>query len=239
MGFFALVASPAVLIFNHLVMSWRMPLADGLLIAADRAVGFQWLAYAVFVSQHPWLTASMQLAYDGVHVAVGACVALHALSGRSQHVSELAGLLLVTGVIGSMIGVFFPALAAMTMLGTAELANQLPPLAGRIFVEPLLAMQSADMLVLDRFNLTGITALPSYHTTLGVLSIYSCRTAWWSLAPMTAYAILMIAATPIFGGHYLADIVSAIMLSTFMIWAWRNHLEQWFIPDGAAQHARA
>lgn len=236
-AFFALAAWPALLIFNHLVMSVKMPFTDDLLIAADRAVGFQWLSYAEFIARHPWLTVAMSLAYHGIHAAVAVCFILHLFMRKNAHAREFAGLLLVTGIAGSLIGIFFPALAAMTLLGTVELTQQLPPLAGRVFVEPLLAMRSADVLTFTHANLTGVTALPSYHVTLGALCVYACRGAWWMLLPMAAYVALMIASTPIFGGHYLTDIVSGIAFTGVMIWAWRSYLAAWLAPEPMRFHA--
>jgi PAP2 superfamily len=230
MALFCLAAWPALLIFNHLVMSLRLPLADDLLIAADRAVGFRWLAYAEWVARRAWATAAMNFAYHSIHIAVAACFAFHFASRQQRHAVEFAGLMLVTGVVGSLIGIFFPALAAMTMLGTAELARALPPLAGRVFVEPLMAMRSADALMLTHANLTGITALPSYHVTLGALCVHACRSRWWMWGPMAAYATLMIASTPIFGGHYLADIAAGLAFAGLMAWAWRNYMAAWLAP---------
>ncbi len=119
----------------------------------------------------------------------------------------------------------------MTLLGTAELVKELPPLAGRAFVEPLIAMRSANSLMLTHANLTGITALPSYHVTLGALCVYACRGRWWMWGPMAAYVALMIASTPIFGGHYLTDIISGLVFTGLMIWAWRGYLADWLAPE--------
>jgi PAP2 superfamily len=234
---FALFAMPALLIFNHLVMSTKLPMVDGMMIAADRAVGFDWLDYAEAVASRPWIQLLLYWAYEGIHAAVAGCFVILLMLGRNREATELAGLLLVTGVAGSLIGVFFPAIAAMAMLGTAELARELPPLAGRAFVEPLLAMRSADLLMLDRGNLTGITALPSYHATLGVLCAYGMRGSWGTLLPMLAYAAVMIAATPIFGGHYLADIIAALMFSAAAIGIWRAYLEGWLLSAPMRFHA--
>jgi PAP2 superfamily len=227
---FALAAMPSLLIFNHLVMSVRMPFTDDLMIAADRAVGFHWQDYAAFVAVHPWFTTTLHAVYDGIHVAIASCFFFHLICARNHRVIELASLLLVTGIVGSLIGIFFPALAAMTMLGTAELTSQLPPLAGRIFVEPLLAIRSADSLMLTHSNLTGVTALPSYHVTLGVLCVYACRGFWLLLVPMIAYVALMVASTPIFGGHYLADIAAALAFTAITIRAWNVYLAAWLAP---------
>jgi PAP2 superfamily len=225
-----LTAQPALFIFNHLVMSLKLPFADGLLIAADRAVGFDWLAYASFIAAHPWLAALLLVAYNSIHGVVAVCAAGLIVIGRHQRAAEFSGLLLVTALGGSLIGIFFPAMAAMAMLGTSELIAQLPPMAGRAFIEPLLAMRSADMLMLDQSNLTGITALPSYHATLGVLCVYSCRGIRWALPSMSLYVFVMLASTPIYGGHYLADLASALLFTGFAIWAWRGGLEDRLVP---------
>jgi PAP2 superfamily len=221
---FTLVTAPALLMFNHLVMSLKLPMADELLIAADRSVGFNWLAYATMVASHPWLKILLHHAYNAIHIAIAACLVLHIILGKSRHATEFAGLLIVSGIAGSAIGIFFPAIAAMTMLGTSELVAQLPPMAGRYFVEPLLAMRSADMLTLNPLHLEGLTALPSYHATLALLCVYSARIKLWAFIPMAVYAAAVIASTPVFGGHYLADILAAAVFTAAMIWAWRSWL---------------
>jgi PAP2 superfamily len=234
---FTLVTAPALLMFNHLVMSLKLPMADEMLIAADRSVGFNWLAYATTVASHPWLKTLLQYAYNAIHIAIAACLALHVILGKPRQAAEFAGLLVVSGIVGSAIGIFFPAIAAMAMLGTSELVAQLPPMAGRYFVEPLLAMRSADMLTLNPLHLEGLTALPSYHATLALLCVYSARMKPWAFIPMAVYAAAVIASTPVFGGHYLADILAAAVLTAAMIWAWRSWLGKVLISQDNALFA--
>jgi membrane-associated phospholipid phosphatase len=53
------------------------------------------------------------------------------------------------------------------------------------------------------------------------LIIYACRGNSIRLAVGTAYSIVMIASTPVFGGHYFVDLIAGIALAIVMIMLWR------------------
>jgi len=57
----------------------------------------------------------------------------------------------------------------------------------------------------------GLVSLPSFHTALGVLfclTLRHSRLGW----PCLLLNLLMIASTPVMGGHYLVDLLAGALL---------------------------
>ena len=70
--------------------------------------------------------------------------------------------------------------------------------------------------------LLGLVSMPSMHTAVGVLMIAVARRTWlfW---PAFGYGTVMISATPVWGGHYLVDLIAgaALALASAAVVAWR------------------
>jgi membrane-associated phospholipid phosphatase len=62
--------------------------------------------------------------------------------------------------------------------------------------------------VLDIEALSGIVAFPSYHATAALLLTYLLRGIPIVFPAAVAFNALMIAATPLIGGHFLIDVIA-------------------------------
>ncbi len=220
--FFILLTIPALRIFNHLLMTLPFPMADGLLASWDEAFGFRWLDYARFVAGNKLAVVAMQYAYVYFYFAV-LLVALDAtIMGHFCRCQELLALTLASAVTSSLIACLFPARAAMDHYADEALRLQFDSNAGIFHIEQLMALRGSDPVTLNPDALAGLSTFPSFHTAAGILIVYACRGNSIRLALGTAYSAIMIASTPLFGGHYFVDLIAGTALAIALIMLWRS-----------------
>jgi membrane-associated phospholipid phosphatase len=160
----------------------------------------------------------MGWAYHGLTAySIIAFVLLVAVYGPQRARSFTLTFLVVT-VATCLIGPWLPALGPMV-----QYAPVLPELQhvkvedGTWGVEPLLRMRAGLPQILSLQHLPGLTSVPSLHTAMGLIVIYCCRGKAWVLFPLILVNGLMIAATPIFGGHYFVDVLAGAAIAAAAI----------------------
>ena len=84
-------------------------------------------------------------------------------------------------------------------------------------IVPLL--RDGSLRALDLFQLGGVVTFPSFHAAAAVLYAWAlwpvCWIRWLALLPNAA----MLVATPIGGGHFLADVIAGIIVAGLSILA--------------------
>jgi PAP2 superfamily len=231
---FTLTSTLSLRLLNYLVMSLPMPMMDHALLASDRWLGLDWPAYAQFLTQTPWLIDLGSALYESIYFAILGLTLIHIIRGNSARAFEVSGLIYVSAAVCIVLGALFPAVAAMTTLGTPDLMAKLPPNTGRVFVEPILRLRDAAPYMLRSQDLTGLTSVPSFHTALGIFFIYCCRSSRVTVTLASVYALSMIATTPVFGGHYFVDLLAGCAFAAAMIGLWRNFLSERLLSPGNA-----
>ncbi|MEO3414081.1 phosphatase PAP2 family protein [Roseovarius sp. CAU 1744] len=218
-GLFLSLVQMFLPLFNHLTMMLPFPLQDDLLSGLDRSIGFNWLAYFEFVHAYPTLIKILEFCYVQLsYVGLIALIAL-ALLGDPRRVRFYVEVFFLTGVIAIVIGAGFPALAAVHLyVGDLSAYPNFPSPPGVYHLPHLELLRDADAAVpLDPVGLPGLVTFPSYHTASGILlCVVFFRT--WLFVPFTTYSLLMIASSPVFGAHYLIDIIAGAILSVAVVW---------------------
>lgn len=211
---FMLVAWPALRIYNHLVMTTALPLADARLAGWDSALGLDWLGYMLWLDRHPILLQAMDWAYGGLIAYSAAAFVLLLLLVGVGRAREFVLLFLLTALAASTIGLFFPALAAMKYYAPApDLFESIRPNLGTYHVAKLERLRTLAAPMLDLRNMPGLTTFPSFHTAMGVLVVWCARGSRPMFVPMLLLNTLMIASTPAFGSHYFVDVLAGIGLA--------------------------
>ncbi len=208
---------------NHLLMTIPFPLADATLFSWDRALGFDWLAYAKAMTTSPFLTKLLFLAYNdmtfqGLLVVVSIAVWLD----LRKRVIEIGFLLLSTAFVCIMIASAFPARAAMDLLADSELLSRLSIGSGVYHLEQLFALRGTEAIAMIPETMQGLATFPSFHTCLGLMILWCSRGHWLTGTMGGAVGLAIVAATPIYGGHYLVDVIAGgcVMLAAVLTW-WR------------------
>lgn len=205
-------------------MGW--PLQDQALLAIDRALGLDPEPIARFVNDHPWLSDVLSRGYGLIKwplLGIPVVLTLTARYVRLQLFMLAMSLALASTIaisalvpaIGTYYGLQLPA-AHFPEINTAVYAGQL---------RDILALRDGSLHELKLFMLSGIVSFPSFHAASAVLYM-------WALWPVrgiggivAALSLLMIAATPVIGAHYIVDVAGGIALAVASIWAAKAYLE--------------
>lgn len=213
-----LVAWPALRLYNHLVMTTALPLTDVRLAGWDSALGLDWLGYVLWLDRHPALLRLMDMSYAGLTIYSCLAFALILILLGAERAREFVLLFLLTAVAASTVGMFFPALAAMTFHAPdASLFQTLTPASGAYHLESLDRLRTEAAPLLELHRLPGLTTFPSFHTAMGLVVIHCARGSRLLLVPMLLLNLLMIASTPALGSHYFVDVLGGAALAAAAI----------------------
>lgn len=207
---------------DYLSKGTSAPLADDWLARMDSMLGFDWRTYFDFVRLRPALHWPMEAAYDWLNTAIAVLLLSLALSGQHQRVRQFAEAAILCAIISLIGGALFPAIGAAAYwipdYANPETYAGYGSMPGVYFVDTIQSLRQLDtpMHVWDS-PLSGLVTVPSLHTALGVLMI---AVAWrsWLFVPALAYGLVMIAATPIWGGHYLTDLITGTVVALTAFW---------------------
>lgn len=201
-------------LLNHISMSTALPFADELLITWDGMIGLDWMAYFQLVHDQPKLARILSLSYTSLTpLSVIAYTALH-IAGLANRARYFVELFFFTAVAAMLIGALFPAEAAVIAyeLQLTDFPNY-GKLPGTYHIEHMERLRAqSGPIPLDVTRLPGLVTFPSFHTAAGVIlciSTYATR----AFFPVLLYAVVMIASTPILGGHYFVDLIGGALLA--------------------------
>jgi len=195
------------------------PLYDATLLAFDRALYYDWTVYARFFAEHPNTARIVLTAYSTIMVQPLLLIAILAATDRIADLEKfilatLVSLLLTVGLFA-----LFPATTAWAHLGLSDLevaAYGNLPVTGESWVRDLLQIRAGHRTLAGGFG-SPIIAFPSLHCASGL--VYSW--AGWRVRCLRPILLvgnaMMLAATPVVGGHYIADLVGGAIVALVAI----------------------
>lgn len=198
-------------LFNHISMSIPFPYVDAMLWQWDNALGMDWNAYFKYVAERPALRQLLDICYSSLSpVSIFGFLLLLA-SNRALQAKYFVLVFTSTAIFCTFFGMFFPAIGTVTFgLDNKAYMELFPYPPGVYFVDIIANLRSAEAHVFNLFFLPGLTTFPSFHTASGIILVAAFRGSPLFI-PMCIYCIYMIAATPIFGGHYFVDLIAGTL----------------------------
>jgi membrane-associated phospholipid phosphatase len=213
------------------------PLQDQALLAIDRALGLDPEPIARFVNDHPWLADILSRGYGLIKWPLLGIPVVLALTARYVRLQLFMLAMSLALAVTIAISALVPAIG--TYYGLQLPAAQLPDVNTAVYagqLRDILALRDGSLHQLQLFRLSGIVSFPSFHAASAVLYM-------WALWPVrriggiaAALNLLMIAATPVIGAHYIVDVAGGIALAAASIWAAKAYLER---MSGAARISAA
>jgi hypothetical protein len=214
-------------VLHFITMAQQWPYADNWLIAADRALGFDWLAYCKFMTEHETLRAYLHFFYQEVTRKGMFVLPLIALMlNQRVRLYETLFMIFVTGVVVVLAAGFFPAIEPWTLLADQELLSRIKWTAHADHVEVLSYLRNDGPVFIDLSELVGLATFPSYHTCLALCFTVATRGYRGLNVLGVICSVSIIAATPIFGAHYLMDLISGTIITGATFYAWTK----WVLP---------
>lgn len=213
---FILICLLTLRIYNHLTMAFDLPLADNLLDGWDKAIGLSWFSYFHLVQDTTVVKAVLQSAYISFDAVCFLSFLVMAGLGLLLRAKFFCEVFLITSLISISIGFFFPAEGSVVQhFGHLDALSGFSEVPGIFFVEHLNALRSGDTPHINLLSVPGLVTFPSFHTAGGVLLVIGflrTRLFW----PVSLFSAAMIAATPVFGGHYFVDQIAGVVLALFV-----------------------
>lgn len=210
----------SVRVFNHVTMSFPLPYTDALLSGWDVAMGFDWLAYFRFVQENDAVRVLLDYSYESLSLTSFIAFVILMVLPDLRRARYFLETFLVTAVICTAAGMFFPAEAAVAYyLGQADQMRNFATPPGVYHLDHMMQLRSGQPFAMDVNNLPGLVTFPSFHTAAGIILVAS----FWRtrlFAPVLAYSTVMIASTPIYGGHYFVDLIAGIAVAWAVAWAY-------------------
>lgn len=205
-------------ILSYLIAATGFEMWDAALYRIDRSMGLDWLSYLSFVNERPLLGLAGSLAYKSLIPQMIILITVLSLSGRLDAVRRMMLAAIATGTITIVISGLMPAMAMFVHLGLApaDFPN-LTPAAAFVHVADLTALRAGTLDILDISKAEGIVTFPSYHAALGLILLVAGWAHPWLRWPFLLLNLLLIAATPIEGGHYFIDVAAGLLIALVVV----------------------
>ncbi|WEK02022.1 MAG: phosphatase PAP2 family protein [Candidatus Sphingomonas phytovorans] len=194
------------------------PYRDDLLLGADRAIGFDWFAYARWVDSHPRLVAAYRFAYGSFLVQPLVLMVLLVAHGEMRRLHLFTFAFALSLFVACMVFVFVPAVSVYAGLQVSlDQFDNLRPVSTFEHIRFIEAMRQGTLSTLDPAEGAGLITFPSFHSCGAVLLIWGFWGVRFARIPALLLNLTMLASTPIDGAHYLVDVIGGVSLAAAVL----------------------
>jgi membrane-associated phospholipid phosphatase len=190
----------------------HFPRVDQLLMASDRAIGLDGVAFSSLVAKTPRAAHGViVIAYKLTVPLVLLSMLVQALLKRPVEAWRAAFCFAGSLITVSLISIVTPAKGVGLWLSDATLA-QLPGASARYFWGTFDRFYDGTDLVLRTTSIDGIVSFPSFHMVMGLIIVMLWRKNPVTLALALAWFIPMLVGTVPLGGHYFVDLIGGLVI---------------------------
>lgn len=193
--------------FAALSVGWR----DQELMAADRLLGLNWLTYWNFIQTNPLIDAFLNIGYQSIFITPTISVIILAATGTIAHAYRFIAAFVVALFTTDVLLAIIPGKSAAALLLSAGPPHA--PASGLMHIPIIEHLRAGTFGPVDVGHLDGLIAFPSFHSAAAVLFAFAAWPVRWIRIPSLLLNALMLAATPIQGGHYFADTIGGICVA--------------------------
>jgi membrane-associated phospholipid phosphatase len=200
---------------SYLMTSADLPLQDALLARIDRDLGFDWLRFLDATNSSPFLAALLARAYQTIGPVAALAIIWLCLNRCGERLAELIAILSLS-TVGLCIGMWLaPAAGAFAYYRPAPHLVENFSALGEMwsFAHAFTMLRNGSLSVIDLSVLQGVVSFPSFHTMLGVMTVYALRDTRWLMIPVLVLNGTMIVSTLPVGGHHLSDVLAGAGLT--------------------------
>jgi hypothetical protein len=195
---------------SYLVVSTGAPLVDPSLAAADRALGFDWLALQRRLQEHADAGRLLELAYASALPQILFVILFLGFTARTEQLENFMSLFVLATLLTILLSGPFPAAGAWKWFAPAGGAIDPAPL------DHFEALRDGRLRHIPLRDMQGLISIPSLHAALAVLLVHGMRrTALFAVFVVIDAAVLV--STPVSGGHYLVDVIAGCLLALALI----------------------
>lgn len=223
-----------VALFCHMLFAQGYPLIDSQLLAADLTLGFHWNAYAHFMFDNYWPNLIFSNVYADLTMSVMMLTPIIALIRNDRiRVMEICFLMLGTAIVCVTISGIFPSFPTTATIPDGGILNAMETnghhYLGRV-IATINSLRDAPFVEIDPRTTEGIVTFPSFHCCMALIIMRCNRGLGLFSAVASAIGIAIILATPVYGGHYLSDLLGGSVATLFFIWVWDTYFAKRVSP---------
>jgi hypothetical protein len=189
----------------YAVQTFNNPYQDAAFIAFDRALGFDYSSFIIWITSYPKIYVLLGIAYQQFARAAVLTLLFGMIFYRDRQIgTRFTAAFYIALMLATIVSGLYPCEGAVILLdpATAQLVTGASPL------NHLRDLRSGVLLHLPD-DIRGIISFPSMHVGLGLLMIYYTKgTKLFYLASIPALLFIVTAVTH--GAHYLADCFAAV-----------------------------
>lgn len=215
----AILFALQLLILTYAAMRYNLPLMDGWLDKADRAIGFDGLAFVQRIDGNAPLSILLGYAYSSFSLQLVLLPALLCGLGYCTRGYCTVVAFIVIGVVSAVLSAFFPAIGAFAyhQMNVGSLQN-INDMFGYHFLPSFHAVREDPTYTLSLMSASGIVTFPSVHAAAAVLcgwAGFAVRGLRW---PILVLNVGMWLSTLTHGAHYLVDVLAGTVIAIGSIW---------------------
>lgn len=200
---------------TYLITAANLPLRDNVLADVDHLLGFDWLSFLQATNFSPLVVKLLAKAYNAIGPVADLVVMSLVLRRRGDRIAEFMAVLSLSTVAVCIGMTLVPAAGAFAYFHPAPQLFANFSALGEMwtFLRTFLMLRDGTLSVIDLSAPDGIVSFPSFHTMLGLITIYAARDTRWLMIPVLVVNGTMILATMPVGGHHLADVLAGAGLT--------------------------
>jgi hypothetical protein len=233
---FSAVAAP----LSYLAASSGLPLQDSIFDAADRALGLDWRAMLEWMTGAAVLHPVFAIAYQTFPIQASVVVLWLALSGRLVRLRTFVLAFMVAALVCIAISALVPAQGVWGHYGLeADAYPAIKPVTRDLHLAIFHGLRDGSFRELAGFGSQGIITFPSMHAAVALIlavALWPVPVLRWAAVAINA---VMIAATPVDGGHYFIDIVAGLAIAAMSWIAAAAFVRRMLAAPGAQIHVSA
>ena len=204
----------------YAMQRFAFPLRDQLFASTDRALGFDWLAYAQWVDRHLAVQRLFHFAYDTIQIQIVLPLVVLALFNRPREVRVYLLAFAIALSVTIVISALLPAAGPIVFVDRASF--HILKFTGATPLDHLMRLREAGPLIL-RDSPGGIATFPSFHSTIAVLTPLVLRRHTRVFIVLLVLDAAMLGGTITEGAHYFCDALAGSGMA-FFAYALAGHL---------------
>lgn len=211
---FLISFSAAFSVLNYFLLTVAQTRIDLLLAHIDVALGVDWPMMVTNMAAHPVVNFVLHVAYISVLPQVAMLVVWLGWKEDAARIYEFCLALAIGAAITVAFWTMFPSFGAFSVYELpADSSNRLNLALDSRYARDLVELLFNGPGRISPAELKGLIGFPSFHAAMAVLVLWYGRGLRYLFGPLVAWNVLVLAATPIHGGHHVVDVLAGIIVA--------------------------
>jgi membrane-associated phospholipid phosphatase len=205
---FLIAFSAGFSVLNYFLLTVAHTRVDAQLAALDRAIGVNWPTLVAALVPHPIVNGVLRVAYESVLPEVALLVIGLSWRGQTKAIHEFCVALAIGAALTVAFWTVFPSFGAFSVYDLPQAVSAHINLSlNQHYAHALVRLLANGPGRISPTELKGLIGFPSFHAAMALLVVWYGRTLPSLCWPLVVWNALVLAATPIQGGHHVVDVL--------------------------------